>query len=266
MAKSLASRVESNSGIGLPAGFSGSNGAVMEVGDPLFQPTAYALFVSQKGQNFGQMMVSIPDLQDGDPVLVEGPNAKPIKLNPFRFYLISAFQHFSVVDQQGTILKSTIIPAYVKEHPEDKWNEHIETVLIAVVRGDDGVRLVPCRCTFKTTKCKAAYKALDARKQAENPALWEKLSPEHKASLIATEPWARFTATVTLKRMTSKSSGFAYVAADSFVVPTGVADWKLLSEYFRDPKNHELCTAMTEAHSKRVQLVKGKIVNSEDQR
>lgn len=263
MAKSLASRIESNSGIGLPVGFSSP---VMEVGDPLFQPTAYTLFVSQKGQNFGQMMISIPDLQDGDPVLVEGPSAKPVKLNPFRFYLITAFQHFSVVDQTGMILKSTTVPTYVKEHPEDKWNEHIETVLIAVVRGDEGARLVPCRCTFKTTKCKAAYKALEARKQAENPVLWERLSPEHKASLIATEPWARYTATVTLKRMTSKASGFAYVAADSFIVPTGVADWKLLSEYFREQKNHDACSAMTEAHSKRVAIVKSKLVNPEDQR
>ena len=261
MAKSLvSSRVESNSGVGLPVGFRQAESNIV-VGDPLFQSTAYVLFVSQKGDSFAKLLPKLPGLQDGDPVLVPGGVNPPVILNPFKFYLIAAWQHFSVVTTTGEIVKSTLNPVHVKRNPGSQWNEHIETVL--VVDAGKELGLIPARCTFKTTKCRAAFKAIQTNQQAQDPSLWEKLSPEHKESLVATEAWARFVTTVTLKRMTSKSSGLAYTAADAFCTPTTLADWKRLGHFFQDEKNKAMCDAVMEQHGKRVKQISTKLEGGE---
>lgn len=240
--------VESNPGTGLPVGFEGGG---MAVSAPVFQRTPYVLFVSTKGQTFARLAPQIPGLQDGDPVLVR--DEKGLKLNPFKFYLIDAFQHFSVVDNQGAIVKSMFDVERAREDKINKWNEHIEAVILVV----DGDTLTPARCTFKTTKTAAAHAAVSAAKVAADAEAWGALSAEHKTSLAVPTHWARYITTATLKRGTSKG-GFAFVAANGFVTPTGLSDWNLLSEAFKDDSFRKLCEAVGDRHRERVEEIKSK--------
>jgi len=253
-------RIESNSGVGLPVGF--GEAPNLAVGDSLYQTTPYALFVSTKGKSFASLAARCPGLDDGDPVLVRGPKDKPVKLNPFVFYLVNLFQHFSEVDNQG-VIQRTVLAA--EEAAGDKaLKEHLEAVLIVEERE---LGLVPCRCTFKTTKTNAARSAYDALKQATATqdqadelglVFWGDLSPEHRATLPVPQPWARFKNTVTFRRGTGMASGYPYVAANSFHTPTGVADWKALAAFFADEGSAALCAAVHNAHLDRVALLKQK--------
>lgn len=253
MAKqSLASRkevvpVESNPGTGLPVGFGGDLPAVVS---PMYQRTPYVLFVSPKGQTFSKVAQKIPDLQDGDPILVCGDSYT--RLNPFRFYLIQAFQHFSIVDSQGQITETTLDREKAKADTIRRWLEHVETVLIVIL--PDG-SLVPATCTFKSTKVNAAHKATEELRKAANTEEWAALSPEHKASAIAPWPYARFVATVTTKRGTSKN-GFAFVAANAFTRPTGLADWQALGDAFKDAEFKKLCEAVFYRYQDRIADIK----------
>jgi hypothetical protein len=251
MAKqSLASRkevVESNPGTGLPVGFDGGPIAVVT---PAYQPTPYVLFVSPKGQTFAKVAQQIPDLQDGDAILIRGDSYT--RLNPFRFYLVQAFQHFSIVDSQGSITETTFDLETAKQDKTRRWSEHVETVIIVIM--PDG-SLVPATCTFKTTKTNAAHKAIEEMRAASEVVTWAERSPEHKASSFAPWPYARFVVTVTLKRGTSKG-GFAFVAANAFTRPTGLADWQALAEAFKDDKFKKLCEAVYDRYQDRVADIK----------
>lgn len=244
--KSLAT-VESNPGTGLPVGFSGGP---IEVAAPLIQRIPYVLFVSPKGQTFAKVAQQIPDLQDGESILVRGDNYT--RLNPYRFYLIQAFQHFSVVDSQGQIVETTLDPEVAREDKTRKWSEHVECVIIVVLPDNS---LVPACCTFKTTKTNAAHKAIDELKVANNIEEWSKKSAEHKASAAVPQAYARFITTVTLKRGTSKG-GFAYVAANAFTRPTGLADWQALANAFQDAEFKKTCEAVYDRYLDRIVDIK----------
>lgn len=241
----------SNSGAGLPVGFGGVGG--LDVGDQLFQALPYVQFISSKGQSFGEVARQIPSIQDGDPILVRAKAAT--KLNPFRFYLAAAFQHFSMVDTMGCIVKATLDSTVARS--DRAWQEHIEALIIVVL--DD--ELVPARCTFKTTKTNAAHTAIKTlREIREEPEEWAKRSPEHKLTVKVPLDWARFTTTVTLKRGTSRSTGFNYVAANGFAEPTGAADWKLLADAMKDDNFNMLCDDTLRRHEQRISEVKQKVV------
>jgi hypothetical protein len=256
MAKSLASKsnemipVESNPGAGLPAGYGGGN---ITVSSPIYQSSPYVQFISTKGQAFAEVARRIPDLQDSDPVLLRGADTPPVRLNPLRFHLIAAFQHFSVVDSMGQIVKSTLDVDSAREDRAYKWLEHIESVIL-VCLGDGG--LCPARCTFKTTKTNAAHTAIAALNQAGNPDEWAKQGPDYRASLPAPYAWARFTATVTLTRGTAKGSGFKFAAAKSFITPTGLADWQALAAAFQDEGFKRIAKPVMSRHNERVAVIK----------
>lgn len=242
--------VESNPGAGLPVGYEGG-GAVSVV--QTFVRTPYVQFISTKGQSFAEVAAIIRDLQDGDPVL-RRDNVPPVKLNPYTLYLINAFQHWSMVDNLGQIVKTTLD---MKQGKENKWTEHVEALLI--VRLPDG-SLSPARCTFKSTKTNAIHAAIKARAQAEDAEAWAALSAEHKESVAVPVAWARYVTTVTLKRGTAKTSGFAYVAANGFISPTGLADWKALAAAFQDATFKKLADATREQFESRVADLKVRAV------
>lgn len=253
MAKSLLQQnLESNPGAGLPVEYTGT--APIAVQSSIFQLTPYVTFVSPKGQAFASLSVQIPGLGEGDPVLIE-QGAPPLKLNPFRFFLTHAYQHWSVVDNIGTIIRSTEDREVAKENPPGGgyWAEHIETVLF--VRLPD--RVVPARCTFKTTKTNAAHAAIAGLELASSPEFGDR-SPEHKAALQMPYPWARVVTEVSLSTRTSHSSGFRYTAAKGIVKPSVESDWKLFAAFFSDPKNVELAQAVVAAHEDRKDQVKSK--------
>lgn len=248
MTKSLvASAVESNLGSNLPVAFGSS---LSDVGESAFSLSPYAVFASNRSPNFALWSQAIPGLNDGDPILIAG-NKPPIKLDPFRFYLVEAFQHFSVVDSQGNLVRTSLDPEAATADRELK--EHIETCIL-VIHGNE---LTPARCTFKTTKTNAAHTARLAVLEAGKPS-WAQHSPEHKASLVCPVPWGRAIATVTLKRATSRSSGFAYVSANARVAPSGAADWTMLAAHLKDERFVRLCNDVKEQWAARNESIRSK--------
>lgn len=253
-------RIESNSGVGMPLLFQPSaSGAAVDVGDPLVQRTNYALFVSPKGQSFAKLLAHIPDLQDGDPVLVPTMGT-PAKLSPFVFYLLRAWQHFSIVNSMGVIQKSIFgedAAKLAKERStkDAKYLEHIETILLIV----HGGKVYPARCTFKTTKVNAIRTAINTLAEAQDAESWSKKSEAHRVSSAAPLPWARFTSSVRLKSgLTSQSSGFNFVAAYSHPTPTSVAEWQTLAAAMKDPDFARECDECLTEHGRRMEAIKSK--------
>lgn len=255
--KSLAAEaniIPSNPGAGLPVGFNGP--APLAVSDSLWQPSAYVQFISRKGQAFATVAAHVPGLDEGDPVLIRGEKVKPIKLNPFRFYLIGAFQHFSAVDGMGTITKTVLSKDAVQSDPGTKYLEHLETCIIVLADGE----LVPARCTFKSTKINPAHTAVSTLREATETENWASRGEAYKLSCSVAQPWGRFFTTVTLKRGVSRANGFAYVAAGGFVTPTGPVEWKALADFFEGEENQKLCDAAYRRWEERVREIKQKAV------
>lgn len=253
MAKqSLVTRIESNPGAGLPAGFMHSETNLVTKG-PVFGLSPYVIFASTRSENFARWSAEVPGLNDGDPLLVRGE--KLVRLLPFQFHLIRAFQHFSIVDNTGTILRMTRDPNVAKAESTKsaRFDEHIETVLLVVLPDE----IVPARCTFKTTKTNAAHKAIQAVTLAATPE-WAKLSPDHKETLNAPQPWMRVLVNVTLKAGTSRSSGFRYVAANASIKPTGVADWRRIGKFFEDEQGTASANEVVAQYERRLEDVMAK--------
>lgn len=213
----------------------------------------YVSFVSTKGPAFARVAMFIPDLEDADPVLMWPEPKRPEKLSPFRFHLIKYFQHWSVVDSQGKIVKTTLDAAKAKKSRE--WAEHIETVLLVVTPSG----LVCASCTFKTTKVNAAHRAIETLNQLADPEsreAWFAQSAEHKVTQAAPVDWTRFTSVVKLKKGVGR---YPYVAATSVPVPATAADWVAIGNYFKDEGNKASAEAVDERFARRVATIRAKI-------
>lgn len=249
MAKQMKSLVESNPGAGPPEG--ALTAYVPSDYQPLYVSTPYVSFVSNKGSAFGKILLQIPGLDDGDPVLIRGGNESPVKLSPFRFYLLHESPHYSVVEETGELSESTF-DAEVAKAAGRKFSEHIETVILVCLP----LSIVPARCTFKTLKVRAAQTARKTLHDASGPT-WAKLSAEHAATLVSPDPRFRFTTTVTLSRQTFKGTGRSGVIATGVPRPTSVADWAQVADFFNDPKACKLLTATVARHNERMEEIKG---------
>lgn len=265
MAKSLASKskadaqpaastavVESNPGSGGAADMFRRRADVVESKpvEPLFQRSPYVQFVSTKGQAFMKCVPFIPDLAEGDPVLIRPEPASPRKLNPMRFWLAQWFQHFSHVDTDGYIVRSVFDVEEAKRDPAtgtEKLVEHVETVLLVIEPNGD---ITPARCTFKSTKVNAAHAAISAI-HAAGSAEWPNLSPDHRATLAIPDAPLRVVTAVSLKSGTGRGSGFKYVAANGMPKPTTVGEAQALQARFADPAFNRLCNAVLKSWEER---------------
>jgi len=243
---------------GLPALFDAPD---IDVGERLYERTPYVNFVSNKSPNFGKLSVLIPDLNDGDPVFVS-PKATA-KLSPFTFFLLRAFQHFSVRDTQGNIVKSLHGQDAVeraksmsdRKDPMNRYDENIETVLLVPFGGS----IIPCRCNFKGTKVNAAHKAIDTlRLIASTPEKFNAMGADYAASAAVPQAWARFKTLVKLRPGTSRANGFPYVAAEGVLQPAGVGDWQQLSSLMSDQKYRSMSDDVLAQHNETVESVKAK--------
>ncbi len=241
MAKSL---LESNPGAGLPASMLAE---VSHPVAPLFQQTPYVSFVSLKGSAYGKLAPFFPDMQEGDPILILPDPARPVKLDPLRFYLVHAKTHYSEVDQNGQIIRSTF---NIDEARADRsLKEHVEGVVLVCL--DTG--LVPARVTFKSTKVKAAWTAINTHEAAKDTEAWGKLSPEHAATLVCPDPRFRYTTTVKMSYgNVSRSSGFKFTLATGFAKPSTVADWQAITKAFSDEAFCKLCDAVVGGWKSRI--------------
>lgn len=237
-------RVESNSGVGLPSGF---ESMPMIVPDSLYQRSPYVLFVHPRGGNFAELKAAIPSLVEGDPVLVID-GQPPQKLDPLKFILLRADRYFAQVDATGAIRQVT--RDVEKARKGRDWKDHYETVLLVLLPD----RVVPARCTFKTTKTNAIANALKALARAQTPE-WANESAAHKATLAIPDARFRFVTTVTLRRGTGQTSGVAYTAANGFVNPLSSTEWSNLSDALADDDLVEQLTVVNEEFDKRLMFV-----------
>jgi hypothetical protein len=246
MAKqSLVSRKTESTGLTLPGAIAEQQTAVPP---PLFVNTPYIQFLNAKSPSYPKVVAAIPDVQEGDVVLM-GQNIQ--RLEPARFYVIHARVHYSEVDAAGNVLRSTTDPE--RASGDKKLAEHIEAVLLVVT--PDG--LVPARCQFKGARLKAIRNALDTLEEAKTAA-WGAKSKEHEASLVSPDARFRFVSTIRVTFQTSRSNGFKYALATSTAKPSGVADWKMVGEFFQDPVNVKLTEAVIESWKERLAHVAGK--------
>lgn len=192
---------------------------------PLHSLTAYVSFVSLKSPAFQKVAPYFPHLKEGEPVLFT-PDDAPIRLDPFRFILAHAKAHYSEIDGEGKIVRTSFSR---DEAAKDKTlQEHVEAMILVII----GEKLVPARCTFKGTKVKAGWIAISALEIAKEGDKWSKISPDHKASLVVPDPRVRYSTTVTMSfGNVSRSSGHKYTVASGFAKPTTAPDWQLLATF-----------------------------------
>jgi hypothetical protein len=192
---------------------------------------------------------AIPDLADGDPVLIQPEPLLPVRLSPFRYFFPGfVFQHWSEVDETGSVV-STVL-----EDPRERGDPHMEHLECAILVIHGG-KLIPARCTFKTTKADGGHAAVQALKVAQTPA-WADLSPAHKATLIAPAPWLRFTVTVTVQPHTSKATGRKSMIAKGKANPSTAPDWQMIGDFFGNAENVKVTEAVQQAWESRVEEIK----------
>ena len=227
----------------------------IEVGESNFNISPYMVFASERSPNFNMWAAHVPDLSEGQPILVrrgaEGPTYD--RLSPCKFHLIAGFQHFSELTDRGDFVRTTLDARVAKEDEAGTLRECIETVLLVYAPGGG---LVCARCTFKTTKCGAARTAIETLRLAKDAAKWGARSPAHKASLVAQVPWARFAVVVKLKSGTGKDSGRDYIAANAVIVPSALAEWEAIGAFLKVEENQRACREAMDAHKSRVERIK----------
>ena len=219
----------------------------IQVGDRAFTTPPYVVFAHPLAKVWQRILAAVPDVQEGDPVLVLPEPHRPVKLAPFRFLLIAARHYFADVDTSGEILAATW------ERPEewsDPRKEHVESAVIVLLPD----RAVPATARWKTTKCPAAHRAVDAVRLAGTPA-WARISADHAASMSAPDPRQRAVMTVRFDRKTSKSSGRLNIIADATVAPTSAGDAGLIKALFTDPAGTKTANAVASTFQRRVEEI-----------
>ncbi len=229
---------------------------VMPVSGPIVMMSPYVSFVSVKSEAFAtKVAMHYPDLQDGWPLLFCGGD-KPIKLDPMKFLLVHMQVHWSSADSNGEIVKSILDPELVDPKNRDV-KENLETVLLIY----EGNRLVPARCTFRSTKTRAGWIAKQTLDYAKDDATWAKLSPEHQASLAVKDARFRFYTQVKLAfGNVSKSNGFKYTIAGGIPKVTTLEDWKLIKASFEDPAFRKTLDHCISQFQERMTYVRSKSV------
>lgn len=245
MAKSTLMKDEQNA---LSTMFAGA-APVIDVGEQLDKSSPYIVFASTRSESYGELAAKLPGLQDSDPVLVRPAPLMPLKLQPYRFYLMNARSYFVIFDNAGLPVRSTRDKS--KTTGDSAWKDVIETVVLAVT--PEGIS--PARCTFKTTKVKPARIAVDTLKLAQSEA-WGKMTAAHQATLAVPHAQLRFTVTVSLKPGTSRTTGNRYVAANGVAQPTGIGDWKQVSEWWNDAANQAQLAECVKGWERRCQELK----------
>lgn len=231
----------------IPESFSQEVAPIAE--GPLYSITPYVSFVSLKSAAFPKLAPYYPDLREGEPVLFKGADSH-VRLDPFRYYLIQYRVHYTEADSEGSVVRSTMDAGVAKG--DKSLKENVETVLIVCTK--EG--LVPARCTFRTTKTKAVWSAINHLAVAKDGDKWGKLSPEHAATLGAPDPRFRFTATVHLSYgRLSKSTGYKFTEASATVKPTALADWQALTAALNDKAFRALCDDVVTQWKERIAMI-----------
>lgn len=142
------------------------------------------------------------------------------------------------------------------EEREKPFKEHVEAVVLVYLA--DSVKVANIQ--FRSTKCPAAKILADTLIAAEGPE-WAKLSASHEATMVCQQPFMRFYGEVQLAApRTSKTSGMVYRSTTCAVKPTGIAEWKLLTELCSDPGSQQLLEAAAKRFEERMAEVAKKLI------
>jgi hypothetical protein len=102
---------------------------------------------------------------------------------------------------------------------------------------------------------------LAGAKDAETLARWANQSPEHALTVRIPQAWARFSVTVTMKEVTSKSSGNPYHVTKGTVQPASAADFNALTEAYNDADVQAWQKAVDTQYDERINNVRELVAN-----
>lgn len=213
---------------------------VQETGLPPAPP--YVQFMTRKAGSWEDTARAIPGLEPGNAVLFR-PTERAVRLSPFRCHFVTGKQYWAQTDDSYKLES-------VRFEPTDEYTEYVDSVLLLYV----GDALIPATCRFRGATCKAAQKMAGALQQAGTPE-WGTLSPEHRASLGAPHPFARFFATVSTGAGTARGSGRVFVKADAAISPSGVVEATAVGNAFRDEAFKSALQEIAETYKRRVEEV-----------
>lgn len=203
----------------------------------------YVVFTSTKSPRYPELALMIPGLKEPDVVLIQPAPMPPIRLSPFRAFLVAAREYWATIQEDGEVTR------VVRTRP-DPWDASLKQVIEAAVIVHNGEKLVPARATFKTYKCSGAALAAKALKLASSPE-WAGFSDAHAATLQLPAPYMRFTATFRMVAGTAKT-GRKYYRADASIIPTTVAEAKLLKAAQDSPEWLSQAKAVSDSLARRI--------------
>lgn len=135
-------------------------------------------------------------------------------------------QWWQLGDEAGTNVTDVVY----EERPRP-YREIIEAVLLVYLPD----RIVPANIQFRSTKCPAGKAMFDAAKAAADSEAWAALSPAHRETIAIKEPFWRFFGNIQVQPpRPPKGGGQPYRPTSCEIVPTGVAEWRLMSEFNKD--------------------------------
>lgn len=200
-------------------------------------------FASHKSPKWAELSAALPGLHEGDPILCFPEPDDPVKLAPMKFFLWSARGYFAELSESdGEILDAS----WVEDSLRPALKEAVDSVILVFV----GDRIIPARCTWRTTKCPAVKLAVKARDRAASPE-WGKTGPDYAASLAIDQPFARFTTTVSVVERTG-GKGRKYQLANGKISPASVGDYAVLKAMFADPDQRKLFDRIVEGYDRRL--------------
>jgi len=208
----------------------------------------YVQFASNRANNWTQLLLKIPGLNEGDAVLIRADPFPPMKLSPFNFILFGCDQFWCKRNQADF----SLLESFKQEVADSQ--EEVQAAMI-VVTGDG--KFVPATCAFRTTKVNAVKAAVRAFQFSTTPD-WPNLSEAHKATLAIEIPWARFITTVSLAPKVARS-GFKYVAANGTTTPMPSNVWGALVEWLKDDANKNAMADVMGAYNRRLDEYKEKL-------
>lgn len=201
----------------------------------------YVGFVSSKSPNFASLITDLGGVKpEGTPYL--GVNGKNVVLSPFRFLIFTGFRSWVSRDNTNKLTGVSF------EQPTGKTalRDNVEAV-IWVFSGDT---VIPSVTSLRSAKADAATKGLIAVAEA-GTASWGEKSPDHKASLIIPQPFARVTVTAHPYNDTAKS-GFAFSGFRPTITPTSAGDFQILTKAMKDPQFQALHEAAMAEYNRRI--------------
>lgn len=159
-------------------------------------------------------------------------------------------QYWVRKDGAGNVVEAS----FDKESPPG-FVEQVEACVVVYL--SDG--LLPANVQFRTTKCSAAQKLSDEFNACQEPG-WAEKSDGHKMTLSLRDPWMRFYGIVTeLPPRPSKTSGNLYTPLDTRLAPTGVAEWKHIQDFCKDPENQRMVSEVAANYERRIAEMRAKV-------